>query len=215
MKHLVFLSGWGFDARVWQPVADRLADEVEISFDGDIPAGAIVCGWSLGALRALKAAQAALPARLIVVGATPRFLQALDWPHAQPPELLKSFADAVAADPAAALRRFAAVINQGDAHARALTRQMSALVAEPDTPRLLAGLDELRDTDLRKSVIAVRQPVLVVHGEDDPLMPLAAGRWLAEHLPSARIEVFAECAHAPFLSRPDRFIELLRDFAYG
>lgn len=213
MKDLVFLSGWGFDARIWQPVAERLAGEFNISHDVDPPAGAIVCGWSLGAMRALR--KSAVAGRLVLVGATPRFVQAPDWPDAQPPELLKSFAAAAAADPTAALRRFAALINQGDDHARALTRQMSALVSTSEPQVLLAGLDELRDTDLRKSAMVTHQPTLIVHGERDPLMPPAAARWLATHLPKARLEVFAGTAHAPFLSQPDRFVALLREFAHG
>jgi pimeloyl-[acyl-carrier protein] methyl ester esterase len=217
LRDLVFLPGWGFDERVWQPVAERLAGEFRIGHDiGSAPSGAIVCGWSLGAMRALKLAarKSAVAARLVLVGATPRFVQAADWPAAQPPEMLASFAAAVAADSRAALRRFAALINQGDQHARALTRQMSALVAEGDPASLLKGLDELRATDLRKSAVAVRQPTLLIHGECDPLMPLAAGRWLAGQLPNARLEVFAGAAHAPFLSQPDSFVDLLRQFAH-
>lgn len=213
MRDLVFLSGWGFDSRVWQPVAERLAGDFRIGYDLEsAPAGAIVCGWSLGALRALKSA---LAARLILVGATARFVQAADWPAAQPAELLDSFAAAVAADPAAALRRFAALMNQGDDHARELTRSLTALINEriPDTATLAAGLAELRDSDLRKSVVVARQPTLIVHGEHDPLMPLAAGRWLAEHMPNAQLEIFAGAAHAPFLSQPERFAALLTEFA--
>jgi pimeloyl-[acyl-carrier protein] methyl ester esterase len=54
---------------------------------------------------------------------------------------------------------------------------------------------------------------LLVHGEHDPLMPLAAAQWLAGHMPNARIEVFPGAAHAPFLSQPERFAELLKRFA--
>jgi len=213
LKDLVLLSGWGFDHRVWQPIADRLANDFRIGYElASVPAGAIVCGWSLGAMRALKSVVAARLAKLVLVGATARFVQAPDWPAGQPPALLESFTTAVAADPLAALRRFAALLNQGDDRARELTRQLTALTA-PDTATLTAGLAELRDTDLRKSVTAVRLPTLVVHGEHDALMPLAAGRWLAEHLPAARLEIFAGAAHAPFLSQPDRFVALLREFA--
>lgn len=213
MKDLIFLAGWGFDSRVWQPVAERLAGEFRIGYDLDAATdGAIVCGWSLGAMRALKSA---MVARRVLVGATPRFVQAPDWPCAQPPELLDSFATAVAADPHAALRRFSALLNQGDAHARDITRQMHDLLRERilDASTLTDGLAELRDTDLRASVMAVRLPTLLVHGEHDPLMPLAAAQWLAGHMPNARIEVFPGAAHAPFLSQPERFAELLKRFA--
>jgi pimeloyl-[acyl-carrier protein] methyl ester esterase len=216
LKDVVFLPGWGFDNRVWQPVAERLAGKFRFARDLDsAPDGAIACGWSLGAMRALKSAVAVRLSKLVLVGATPRFVQVPDWPCAQPPELLDGFAAAVTADPRAALRRFAALLNQGDERARDITRQLTALINEriDDPATLNAGLAELRDTDLRKSAVAVRLPTLIVHGERDPLMPLAAGRWLAEHMPNARLEIFSGAAHAPFLTQPDRFAELLQRFA--
>ena len=219
MRDLLLIPGWGFDERVWQPVVEHLASEFRIGFDVDaMPENAIVCGWSLGAMRALELAPRRPDAvsRLVLVGATPRFVQAAHWPEAQPPRLLEDFAAAVAADPLATLRRFAALMNQGDIHARKLTRRMNALFAEriPTAESLAAGLAALRDIDLHASVPAIRQPTLMVHGEHDPLMPLAAGRWLAEHLPNARIEVFEGAAHAPFLSQAERFVALLKRFAH-
>lgn len=215
MKDLVLVAGWGFDSRIWQPVAERLADDFRIGFDLDaIPEGAIVCGWSLGALRVMQE-KSAVATRHILTAATPRFVRAPDWPCAQPPELLESFAAAVAADPLAALKRFAALMNQGDDHARDLTRRMHELLREriPDAATLAAGLAELRDADLGKSVAATRHPTLLIHGERDPLMPLAAAEWLAANMPDARLEVFAGAAHAPFLADPDRYARLVREFA--
>jgi len=214
----VLLAGWGFDSRVWRPVAERLAGEFRIGYELDAaPPDAIVCGWSLGAMRALRSAseKSAVVARLILVAATPRFVQAPGWPCAQPPDLLASFAAAVAADPLAALKRFAALMNQGDDCARDITRRMHELLREriPDSATLAAGLAELRDTDLRKSVAATRHPTLLIHGERDPLMPLAAAEWLAGNMPDTRLEVFAGAAHTPFLSQPDRFAQLVREFA--
>jgi len=45
-------------------------------------------------------------------------------------------------------------------------------------------------------------------------MPVAAACWLAEHLPNARLEIFLGASHAPFLSEPERFAALLRQFAH-
>jgi pimeloyl-[acyl-carrier protein] methyl ester esterase len=36
-------------------------------------------------------------------------------------------------------------------------------------------------------------------------MPLAAAEALAALIPGAELEVFADCAHAPFISQPGRF----------
>ena len=218
MKDLVLLAGWGFDQRVWQAVAAPLAARFRLHFDVDVPPpGAVVCGWSLGAMRALRWAELypERVARIVLVGATPRFVRTSGWPAAQPAELLDSFAAAVAADPSGALRRFVALLNQGDEQARTLTRQMQALVAahRPDDATLADGLEQLRDIDLREAVPRLRQPALVVHGERDALMPLAAGRWLAEQLPNGRLTVVAGAAHAPFIAQPERFATLLAEFA--
>ncbi len=219
MKDLVLLAGWGFDQRVWEPLVDPLAAHFRLHFDTDVPPpGAVICGWSLGALRTLQWATRYPDrvARLVLISATPRFVRTSGWPAAQPAELLDNFAAGVAADPAAALRRFVALINQGDDRARSLTRQMQALVAEhrPNAAALADGLAQLRDVDLRATISTIAQPTLVVHGERDPLMPLAAGRWLAEHLPAGRLVTFAGAAHAPFLAEPEHFAAMLADFAH-
>ena len=223
MTPLALIPGWGFDARVWQPVVERLAAEFAIhpldhAPSATLPEGAIVCGWSLGAMTAMQLAldQPERVARLVLVGATPRFVQAPDWPDAAPPESLQAFAAGIAADPDATLRQFAGRINLGDDRAAPLTRRIAALLADrrADTATLAAGLARLRDLDLRKSVAAIRQPTRVVHGERDVLMPVAAACWLAEHLPNARLEIFLGASHAPFLSEPERFAALLRQFAH-
>jgi pimeloyl-[acyl-carrier protein] methyl ester esterase len=229
MRELVLVHGWGFGSGVWRPVVKQLAPDLRVhvvdlpgygdtSFSPEsLSDNATVCGWSLGALLALQWA-ARYPdkvARLILVGATPRFVQAPDWQTAQPPEMLDGFAAAVATDPISALRRFATLLNQGDEHARALTRKISVMLDEriPSSSCLLNGLSILRDTDLRRSIPDIRQPALVIHGERDSLIPLAAGRWLADRLPTGCIEVFAGAAHAPFLSNPQRFATLISGFA--
>lgn len=217
MKDLLLIPGWGFDARVWQPLAVLLKQDFRIHYAiEDAPADAIVCGWSLGALSALQLAlaQPARVKRLVLLGATPRFVQAPDWREAQSPAVLEAFAAAVAAAPQTALRRFVALLNQGDKQAHRLTRELTAMLDPvPPSAALAAGLASLRDTDLRAQIGNIRQPVLLLHGENDPLMPLAAATWLAQHMPDARLEVFPGTAHAPLLADPQRCASLLMGFA--
>lgn len=217
MKDLLLIPGWGFDARVWQPLAVLLKQDFRIHYAiEDAPADAIVCGWSLGALSALQLAlaQPARVKRLVLLGATPLFVQAPDWREAQSPAVLEAFAAAVAAAPQTALRRFVALLNQGDKQAHRLTRELTAMLDPvPPSAALAAGLASLRDTDLRAQIGNIRQPVLLLHGENDPLMPLAAATWLAQHMPDARLEVFPGTAHAPLLADPQRCASLLMGFA--
>lgn len=228
MSELVLVHGWGFGPGVWQPLLPSLGDPGRVravalpgygtpDFDpAALPDGATICGWSLGGLLALDWARQwpDKVARLVLVGTTPRFLTTPDWADGQPPELLEGFATSLAADSAATLRRFAALTNQGDERARPVTRQLNRLLETglPAPAALADGLDRLRDMDLRAIVQTLTQPTLVIHGERDPLMPLAAGRWLAEHLPAARLAVIPGTAHAPFLSCPEDFCARLKEF---
>ncbi len=189
--------------RSFQATAIALADA--------LPAGCTVCGWSLGAQLAMQAALSApgLFSRLVLVGATARFTQADDWLHAQPPALLETFCTHVTQDALTTRQRFAALLNQGDVHARANTHRLNDGITVTDAATLMYGLHWLRDVDLRDTVAALTVPVQLIHGEHDPLMPLAAAQWLNAVLPDSTLDVFAGAAHAPFLNDPDRFVSLI------
>ncbi len=240
---LVLLHGWGLGRAVWSPclpsmtksLSPRLADlpgygdmperrqsfmEAAEALANTLPPGSTLCGWSLGGLLALQAAHLAPTrvGRLILVGATPCFAQRDDWPEAQPAALLDDFATAVAADVKATLQRFVAAANQGDAKARGIGREIARTVFTaplPSTETLLDGLTWLRDVDLRDIVAQITCPALLLHGENDPLMPLAAARWLATHLPQATLDVFPGAAHAPFLNDPERFAQRIGAFLHA
>ena len=56
------------------------------------------------------------------------------------------------------------------------------------------------------------KPVLVMMGENDPIVPLANGRLLAGAIPDARLEVFEGAGHLFLMTQPERAIGLLREF---
>lgn len=240
---LALIHGWGLGSAAWDAVSEALSARCRVhlvelpGYGGTpaegagfaqtaqaiadaLPAGVTLCGWSLGGLLALQAAQLAPQriARLILVGATPSFAERADWTPAQPPALLDTFNTAVAQDAAGTLQRFAALLNQGDTQARPLSRNLAARMLGgvlSDAAALTTGLAWLRDVDLRAQLPAVATPALLIHGERDPLMPLAAAQWLAAQLPDARLETFAGAAHAPFLADPARFAALVADFCHA
>lgn len=236
---LALLHGWGLGSEVWQDVAATLAADFRVhllslpGYDGTpddhadfaatadalaaaVPAGALCCGWSMGGLLALAAANRHPGhfGRLALVGSTARFVRNDDWPQAQPAELLDSFRQAIATDPRTTLSRFVMLFNQGDARARAIARALSPQLTGqlPAAATLLRGLDWLATADLRPALAALDLPVLLLHGEKDPLMPIGAAEALAATIPGARLERFTACAHAPFIAAPETFVDALRRF---
>lgn len=209
LLHVQPLPGYGI-ADAPDPYSAELLVDAMLA---GLPAPVTLCGWSLGAMLALLAAHRhpAKVDRLILIGATPSFVQSTDWPHAIEPGMLAEFAEAVALDPQAALRRFVALFNQNDSNARPIAKMLGSLEI-PAATVLNSGLALLRDLDLRDISSTTNQPTLLIHGENDPLMPLAAAQWLAKTMPDARLEVVANAAHAPFLSDPARCAALISDF---
>lgn len=63
-----------------------------------------------------------------------------------------------------------------------------------------------------ESVAKITTPTLVVHGDDDKIVPLAAGQYFAGHLPNARLEVFPDTGHWLQIEQGPKFASLLRSF---
>jgi pimeloyl-[acyl-carrier protein] methyl ester esterase len=236
---VLLLHGWGSSAGVWSELAARLAPRFRVHAP-DLPGyGAApacdpytletlaetvargaprrcgVVGWSLGGEVALAWARRAPQQveRLALIGTTPRFTSRPGWPCATAPAVLREFGHRLAADRAGTLARFTAAQARGDARAGRFAGRLGQLVEASATDgALAAGLDVLARADLRRELSRVRQPALVLHGARDRIVPPAAGRRLAAALPHARFTLLRSCAHAPFLSQPDRVARALREF---
>jgi len=201
------------------------------------PRRAVWLGWSLGGLVALAAAlrtqtegtqaegtQAeGTPERiqgLILMTATPRFVQAPDWPAAMRPQTLTQFHDGLLADPAGTLSRFLALQVRGSDQAREALRRLRHDLATrppPDPSALALGLDLLREQDLRPALSRLRVPSIWLFGSHDTLVPAAVASEIPRLLPGARarIHTIAGAAHAPFLSHPTEIGETIGAFLEG
>lgn len=238
---LMFLHGWGLHGGIWSQTvplfADRYtclapdlpgygevpmvtpysAEHIADALASALPDASAVCAWSLGGMVALALAirHPHKVARLVLVATNPAFVNRPNWAHGLAPEVLAEFARALGHDYQVTLLRFLSLQARGGDQARAVIEALRASVfqrAEPAPATLVAGLDLLRDVDLRERVEQVCCPVLVVHGGYDTLCPVAAAHWLATHLPNARLALNERAAHAPFLSHPDWFAGELRSF---
>ncbi|GAB4166569.1 MAG: alpha/beta fold hydrolase [Geothermobacteraceae bacterium] len=178
----------------------------------------VLCGWSLGGMLALLLAGVRRLdiAGLVLVGTTPRFTNGDGWTGGLPPGRLAAMRRDVRRSYRPTMESFFRLMFTGGELDQAAYRQVARRTVSPRTlpsqQVAEAGLELLARTDLRALLPAVDVPVLVAHGAEDAIIPAAAGQYLADTLSGARLEVFSGVGHAPFLSRPERFRQLLEAF---
>ncbi|GAA5180974.1 pimeloyl-ACP methyl ester esterase BioH [Niveibacterium umoris] len=231
MSHEILAwHGWGFGPAAFAPLCEALPPTLRLaapelaapasgSFDEWVSAltatvhpHQILLGWSLGAQLALAAVAAgARPRALVLIAATPRFVASPDWPHALDHKTVESFRNGFATQPEQTLQRFLALQALGDRQRRAVTATLAA-ARTPSIMALAPALDALIGCDLRDRVGEVSVPTLLLHGGHDALMPRSAAIWLADRMPGARLETFADCGHAPHVSEPAAVSRALNDF---
>lgn len=222
--------GWGFGPAAFTPLRAALCDRAQLNApalsapDGNIDAWAarlapgvtgdqILIGWSLGGMLALAAVAAgARPRGLVLLATSPRFVATSDWPHALDQATVTAFRDGFSNAPARTLQRFLALQTLGDAR-RGAVQDTLAHAGQSDVTGLAPALDVLIAADLRARVSDIRLPTLILHGEQDALMPVGAAEWLAGQLPHATLQRLARCGHAPHVSRAEAVADALLAFA--
>lgn len=239
---LVLLHGWGMAGSAFAPLAALLADRYRLlipdlsGHGGSTPGEGYglddfgddlvewsrglalqrinLLGWSLGGMVALRLTRRALLPinRLVLVATTPRFVTGDDWAHGQPEGQVRILSRNAGRDLAATRAQFFASLFTAEELAAAELAACAAAVPLPQREAALGGLETLRSVDLRTELAAVRQPTLVLHGSADPIIPVAAGRFLATSLAERQLVELPGLGHAPFLSQPHRCAAPIRDF---
>jgi class 3 adenylate cyclase len=84
------------------------------------------------------------------------------------------------------------------------------LTIAPATARRVFTL--IADLDVRNVLETISVPTLVIHRRGDRWIPVAQGRYLADHIAGARYVEFAGDDHFPFVGDMDAIVREIRDF---
>lgn len=95
-------------------------------------------------------------------------------------------------------------------------------VDESERPEELAVLKQMKKQPglpmsqgpraTEEELALLKVPVHVMWGARDSLFPLQYGKWLADHIPNAKLSVLKETGHCPQLENPKETARLLSDF---
>lgn len=87
------------------------------------------------------------------------------------------------------------------------------MCASPGMAR--ATLEATFRMDVRAILPTITVPTLVVHARDDPAVPVQAGRYIADHIPGARMVELDGTDHAPWFTDPDRIASEIEELLTG
>lgn len=172
----------------------------------------VLNGWSLGGALAAAAADKLgerCAGLVLTGGATPRYVQADDFPHGGPPGSVAETVAALRSNRTPFLHGLARAVcakDPGDGVVDWLWQ-----IFQQTSPAADAALAELDHLDQRQLLARLEMPVLAFVGSEDGFVAPDVGRAAAE-MTSAKLVEFPGCGHAAFLEERDAYLRELQDF---
>ena len=232
---LLFFNGIGANIEAVAPLAEALTDRGFIMFDmpgtGESPDPVLpynpftmswtamglldrfgidmvdVMGMSWGGTMAQHFAlqHSRLVRRVVLAATTPGMLMIPG-----DPKMLAQMADPYSAMNEMLLREYLTAMDNADESKRA--RNSIGNITPPSGMGYFYQLMAVAGWTSLPALPFLDKPVLVMMGENDPIVPLSNGQLLAGAIPGARLEVFEGAGHLFLMTHPDESIRLLREF---
>lgn len=191
---IVLLNGWGVSHDAWGELIPSLQDftsviVVDIIYEADIdvvcekivaklPEKNILLGWSLGGMLATRVA-AQYPQKVIglmTLATNMQFVASDRWPEAMDQDTFDIFYQSYQENKSLTLKRFLALIAQGDECVREQKRYIKSLDCATNSFPSNDGLEGLKLLAMfsnHEYLAKITCPTLHIYGENDQLVPLA------------------------------------------
>ena len=240
-KPIVLVHGWAMHSGIWRDFAKELAKSYRVTLL-DLPGhgqsgvvepftleaickalveavadeGSCWLGWSLGAACVVQIAMQYPDRvnRLVLLAGSPCFVNKTGWPGMDG-KMLDNFAKSLQQDSQATLLKFLALQIKGsdDQNTTLQTLKNVVFESQPPNPKTLQeGLIILKDTDLRAEFSRLQNPVAVILGQLDTLIPFAVADQMRALLPSVDLTMLARAGHVPFLSHQANVVKAVSHF---
>lgn len=184
-----------------------------------LPSGNRLIGWSMGSLYVLDLmVQKRYSAKdIILISGTSSFVSREGHPSGWNPRILQIMKKKLASDPVAVLTDFyRSLLTEGEREKngnilRKFNQEIPILTEL--TEQLDSGLAYLLEKDLSQKIQDIKTPILLIHGDKDPICPTASTDYIRSKLDAiAETRILPECGHIPFLTRSDEVLETILTF---
>ena len=155
---------------------------------------------------ALAAASPSTVRAVVAIGASPCYFRDESFPLGMTPTEFAAAAPAFEADFESAARTLlpSILLSEGERQESLgfVGRIVDEAAAANDPAFFLGLLGAFLQTDIRSLLPAIRVPILLIHGGQDTCVKPDVGPYLADRLPTARLEMIPGAGHLPHLTRP-------------
>lgn len=150
--------------------------------------------------------------KLILIGASPRYLNDIDYVGGFDRQAIDGLYDAMRTNYYAWASGFAPIAMQNPDRPN-LAQDFAATLRSmrPDVALSIARM--IFESDHRADLKSVQVPTLVLQTHHDVAVPLAVGEYLAQHIPQAQLQVLDATGHFPPISAPEQVNRAILDFA--
>lgn len=229
--YLIMIPGWGMKSFVWKRINEFLSKDFELIFiewdnvhsldefkqrviriiEQKQLTSFSLLGWSLGALVAQEIAIDNLwnINSIILIGGTSCFVQHkgdeynIGWnkrivERMKFQILNKNFQETLVNFSKAMFSKSEKQIG----YDKELLQSIEDTIEDQQKESLVLGLDYLIEKDLRNKIIDINIPLLMIHGEEDSICPLATASYIKNAVSSSKIEIIKNGGHIPFFTNP-------------
>ena len=226
--HYILAPGWATTPNIWLGLIRELEIEGKVTSlnwvdyhkqDYNPLAGVVASeplvfiGWSMGAMMALQyLATTHKPevAALVCISGSARFLSEKGNPGANSRDL-QAMTRLINRAPAQVLKNFFANVLSPEAGDEAETRLLRAARCF-SSESLAAGLEYLRSYDSKESLNNIKTKTLILHGQEDAIIPYQAAELLQDLIPGASLKLYQDAGHALPVTRSRELSGDIRSF---
>jgi len=66
--------------------------------------------------------------------------------------------------------------------------------------------------DVRDKLSSIKVPTMIMVGKYDWVLPVSQSRYLAKHIPGAKLVLFQNSGHMVYMEEPDKFLRNVKEF---
>ncbi len=191
-------------------------DDVRAVMDAVGMDNAVVLGWFEAApICALFAATFPERTRALVLGtATAKFVSDEDFPWGPAPEVLQAVAASVDVQwGQASTLAFHSPAAAEDPEFLRWWKRYERVSASPGAAAALMRMNA--EIDVRDVLPSVRVPTLVLHRRDEQTVPLEGARYVADHIPGARLAIVPGADSLPYSGESEPLVAEIQEFLTG